>query len=69
MQIHPGNATMTAGFTMECNTSWSLSLGQYHKLRNLNRITQTDHGLIVNVRYDPELGLLVDEPDHSDALV
>ncbi len=47
----------------------SLSLGQYHKLKNLNRITQTDHGLIVNARYDSELGLLVDEPDHSDALV
>jgi CRISPR-associated endonuclease/helicase Cas3 len=47
----------------------SLSLGQYHKLKNLNRITQTDHGIIVNARYDPEPGLLVDEPDHGDALV
>jgi hypothetical protein len=43
--------------------------GQYHKLKNQNRITQTDHGLIINARYDPELGLLADEPDHSDALV
>jgi CRISPR-associated endonuclease/helicase Cas3 len=47
----------------------SLSLGQYHKLKNLNRITQTDHGLIVNARYDPELGLLADESDHSESLV
>jgi CRISPR-associated endonuclease/helicase Cas3 len=47
----------------------SLSLGQYHKLKNLNRISETDHGLIVNARYDSELGLLADEPDHSDTLV
>jgi CRISPR-associated endonuclease/helicase Cas3 len=47
----------------------SLSLGQYHRLKGLNRITQTDYGLVVNARYDPDLGLLVDEPDHSDALV
>lgn len=26
----------------------SLALRQYHKLKNLNRITQTDYGLIVN---------------------
>lgn len=32
-------------------------------------ITQTDHGLIVKARYDPELGLLVDEPDLRDNLV
>jgi CRISPR-associated endonuclease/helicase Cas3 len=47
----------------------SLSLGQYHKLKNLNRISETDHGLIVNARYDPELGLLIDKPDHGDAIV
>ncbi len=47
----------------------SLSLGQYHRLKGLNRISQTEYGLIVNARYDPELGLLVDEPDHGDALV
>jgi CRISPR-associated endonuclease/helicase Cas3 len=47
----------------------SLSLGQYHKLKTLNRIDTTEHGLIVNARYDPELGLLVDEPDHGNALV
>jgi CRISPR-associated endonuclease/helicase Cas3 len=47
----------------------SISLGQYHKLKNLNRISQTDHGLIVNARYDPELGLLIDEPDHSNDLI
>ena len=29
----------------------------------LNRVARTDHGFIVNARYDPELGLLVDEPD------
>jgi CRISPR-associated endonuclease/helicase Cas3 len=47
----------------------SLSLGQYHKLKNQNQITQTDHGLIVHARYDPELGLLVDEADRSDAVI
>ena len=47
----------------------SLSLGQYHKLKNLNQITATKHGLIVNARYDSELGLLVDEPDYGDAIV
>lgn len=47
----------------------SLSLGQYHKLKGLNRISETDHGLIVYARYDPEPGLLADEPDHSNALV
>jgi len=47
----------------------SLSLGQYHRLKSLNRITHTDYGVIVNARYDPELGLLVDEPDYSDVLV
>jgi hypothetical protein len=47
----------------------SLSLGQYHKLKNLNRITQTEHGLKLHARYDPELGLLADEPDHGDAVV
>jgi len=47
----------------------SLSLGQFHKLKKLNRIAATEHSLIVNARYDSELGLLADEPDHSDALV
>ncbi|OPY38184.1 MAG: hypothetical protein A4E35_00606 [Methanoregula sp. PtaU1.Bin051] len=47
----------------------SLSLGQYHKLKNLSRISETDHGLIVNARYDPELGLLADEPDFSNTVV
>jgi hypothetical protein len=47
----------------------SLFLDQYHKLKKLNRIAATEHGLIVNARYDPELGLLVDEPDHGDSLV
>lgn len=47
----------------------SLSLGQYYKLKNRNWITPTDYGLVVNARYDSELGLLVDEPDYSDALV
>ena len=47
----------------------SLSPGQYHRLKNLNRITQTDYGLFVNARYDPELGLRADEPDHGDSLV
>ncbi|OPY38187.1 MAG: hypothetical protein A4E35_00609 [Methanoregula sp. PtaU1.Bin051] len=47
----------------------SLSLGQYHKLKSLNRISETDHGIIVNARYDPELGLIADEPDHGDAMI
>jgi CRISPR-associated endonuclease/helicase Cas3 len=47
----------------------SLSLGQYYKLKSLNRISETGHGLIVNARYDPELGLLADEADHGDVLV
>jgi hypothetical protein len=47
----------------------SLPPGQYHKLKSLNRITPTDYGIVVNARYDPELGLLVDEPDHSNAVV
>jgi hypothetical protein len=47
----------------------SLSLGQFQKLKKLNRITATEHGLIVNAWYDSELGLLVGEPDHSDAIV
>ena len=45
----------------------SLSLRQYHKLKNLNRITRTGHGLTVNARYDPEPGLRAGEPAHSDA--
>jgi hypothetical protein len=36
---------------------------------HLNRITTTDHGFIVHPRYDSELGLLLDEPDHSNAMV
>jgi len=47
----------------------SLSLRQYHKLKNLNRITRTGHGLTVNARYDSGLGLLAGEPDHGDAIV
>lgn len=47
----------------------SISLGQYHKLENQKHFSQTDHGLIVNARYDPELGLLIDEPDHSNDLI
>jgi len=45
----------------------SMPLGQHHKLKNLNRITRTDPGLIVNARYDPEPGLRAGEPAHSDA--
>jgi hypothetical protein len=47
----------------------SLPPGQYHRLKNLHRITQTDHGLIVHARYDLELGLLADKPDHSDSII
>ncbi|OPY38179.1 MAG: hypothetical protein A4E35_00601 [Methanoregula sp. PtaU1.Bin051] len=36
---------------------------------HLKRVTRIDHGLIVNARYDPELGFLADEPDFSNAMV
>lgn len=47
----------------------SLSLGQYHKLKNMNWISETKYGPIVYTRYNPELGLIVDEPDYGNNMI
>jgi len=46
-----------------------LSLGQYHKLKFENRVEQDKERIIIDARYDNEIGLILDKRDPTASII
>ena len=42
-----------------------LTLGQYHKLKSEDRASENKDRIVIDAKYDPEIGLLIGQRDHS----
>lgn len=46
-----------------------LTLGQYHKLKSENRVSENKERIVIDAKYDTETGLLLSERDPSATIM